>query len=383
MDKKIKEKLGNTSVPPSPELWSKIDASLSAQESKKGIVLLPFLQSYAKYGIAAAIAFLLGGVVTYTMMDSLNGQETPIMATEDTEGNVKDIATDINKEDILYAEEESTENKEEVTNEKTLAANNEQDDTVTEIEEENISTTTTIRFEESSNELVAYDNLFQNYEEELKTYSLSLIENNNEDYILEEEIDAEPVFYRVPLDKNRTGYQGFWFGPEVSYESSFSNGNYYKGQGMGLSFGYDFAKKWGIQSGIRYAMIYKQFTVNSDEGENLSYQSNLSSVHVPLMLRWKHTMVGGRVQRPTSLNVALGVDYGYNKSNDFHQLGGVAAVEYDVFMRNDIMLTFGMRAGFSKNLNYSPIIVPEAVGQYNYQLGIYTALRFKGAGKRK
>ncbi len=158
--------------------------------------------------------------------------------------------------------------------------------------------------------------------------------------------------------------QNKMFGSAIKYAPGMS----YK---AGLLVGYNLSNKVGMQSGINY--IYKNMSYTSRLYDAVNKgKLNLSYVEIPLIVKYKSNWVGPK-NKVNAVNVYTGMSYSYlvraeakmdnqkfshyNKNynaKEFipnHQLNFIAGIEYQIYVRKNLALSFGAEANYGGSAN--------------------------------
>lgn len=458
-DKIINQKISESKIAPSKDLWSKIEAELDEKDNKK-IVLFPFWQNgLFKQVAAAAVIFLLGGITANIFFNdnstSLNGQFSKESNTNNAlinEGQNSNAILKTNSlatNEVVSTENQEVSNSEKITNTNFVSTTATKTATTTTIIRSSNTTKKSNHFgmglvgntpsansnannntlmsnslannstneylsasdynwiydeetgayevvlkqenellnnsflinnavnKNSSNGLLANETNSLDAKKEGETSMMSLIEKEQDEEIETVELNEEEDSYKQFKTKAvKLNYKGFWLGPNVGYESLFVGGVHYPGGSFGVDLGYDFGGSFGIQTGVKYAINSKVVGINNSDGNPVEYKSEMNSVHVPLLFRYKFTKLTQKYSKPLSLNLLAGADYSFIDRKGLHQLGFVVGTEYDIFTQADLMFTIGLRGGVYNNLNRNQIVIPETLTPLNYTLSAYIAIRF-------
>lgn len=374
INKKLQEKLMNYEKTPPKGTFAKIQRRMD--DDKKGIFWLPFV----RYGMAASLAFLVGMGVMYNF--GVNPLKQQINASTDKVEQLT-IENESNPNENKLIESVSL-NKEK-TNDKT--ANNE-GDAPSNVNTANIPSKITKNTaintyadnvdKKNSAQTDIQIQTPKDYEY-VDVYNLYNIKNAFQNNVEIVKVEDDIVNTRFDNTKDRgIGYKGIWLGPSLHYQSKWIAGNHLNGTGFGFDAGIDFTKKWGIQSGVNYMLSLKSYPSINDEGISVQKIEDFSSFTFPLSLRYKKTFFSRKLERPISINTIAGIDYSRLGNLNKHQAGFHVGMEYDIFLKSEMMLTLGTRLQVAHIYNYDPPseFVKGNTNPLHYNLGIYTALRF-------
>ncbi|MCB9257032.1 MAG: hypothetical protein H6579_07880 [Chitinophagales bacterium] len=378
-DKLIKGKLQDLEMSPPPKMFQKIQAGLAKEQPKKrALLFLPFM----KYASAAAVAFLMGMAVMSVMYK----------AKETTATNTEQVNTINNAHVNLALEQEEKNLLEEVSEELVSSTVSNAVLSTKNIEKEKSKTSTAnsltlLSSNAAPSSKIVFSSSSKNEAENaslanlsnMKVYALYSLDSKNPDEISMAKIETDAEFNRFNLSKSRTPYAGLWFGAQLSFQSRFIGGQAFLGNGFGLDFGVNFNERIGLQTALHYSMLSKEFKVEQLDGKYSYELLNLSRIYLPLSLKVKQSYFARGIERPVSFNAYFGGDYAYLPSIAKHEAGVHLGMEYDIFLRPEMMISLGLRAGAGHIFNYpgeASYLQNINSQKLNYSLGIYTALRF-------
>lgn len=375
---KLKQKLINFEQEPSPEVYNRIHEQLHPQ--KKGIFFIWTLPTFVKYGMAASLAFALGMLSMNYFNQSTN---LNTVANQTSQNNNNQSVIDENSEQNVNENANNTSATLSATSLKNstfssfknalLGSVNQNQSKQTYVTQNN-----TLVFSEANNNAISF--LSDPLESpSLTVYSLYNFQNlpSNEIELVKVTEGYKDVRFEPNL-KSRIGYTGFWFGPEISFQSKFIGKTHIMGSGLGLDYGYDFNPVFGLQSGLKFNLLIKDFKMEDAEGKVSHQLVDFSAFTLPLSLRFKKSYFAKNIERPVSWNTYLGMDYTRLSKLKMNQFGAHVGMEYDIFLKPEMMITLGAKVGVSNIPTYeaNPQIWGNGYQKLHTNLGVYTALRF-------
>lgn len=153
------------------------------------------------------------------------------------------------------------------------------------------------------------------------------------------------------LNQNTYGQFGKY---EMAYKVKL--GYYY-----GAELGYDLTNHFGIQAEYHYRSAQGQDYADKIKRKNISRSVDLVYQNIPLIFKFKSPRISGEFDRPSSVNLLLGVQYSmlyYAKQKLNNQelviserfrkndIGVLFGLEYNAFLSNRIFVSTGIRATF-------------------------------------
>ncbi len=213
---------------------------------------------------------------------------------------------------------------------------------------------------------------------------------------------------RSAIEKNITSVKGFHVGFETGLNNSWllhkdnslhpliGNAIHRKfnwGAFYGVSAGYDFSHKFGIEA---------EWIVRSSQGQRyfenrynklpIEGDVDLEYMHVPVMFKYKWTKVGSRSLDPRVMNLVTGIMYSrlldarvtlndyqiddVNRLFNQNELGLLLGFEYDFFVNQNYYLTLGARASISTDVKGFPYYQPKDSETYNVLIGINASFNY-------
>lgn len=400
-DEILRSRLASFEKAPPAGAFEKIKNRIGSKpEEKKPIFLLP---TYVKYGVAASLAFLFGlfamnsywtNNVNKATLAEVNTTSAELAELVETQELTATISENNETIEVSPKNQQASLNKGKVQiqeKEKAIANSNSNAQAST---KQSVNTNTKLVITSSPKEeeepfLFKSDKVVVNVAgvyaqskiqdpNNISVYSLTEFENETDNGVTVVKVDDEYSNTRFESDGSHIGYKGFWFGPNVSFESRGIAKNHFMGNGIGIDFGYDFSPKIGLQTGIRFNMLYKDFKLFDTDGKEYHELVDFSNFTVPVAIKFKKSYFASKVERPVSFNTYLGMDYSRMLKVDKNALGAHIGMEYDIFLRPEMMITIGARGGMSSILNYNPsqAYLQDKYRRVNYNLGVYAALRF-------
>jgi hypothetical protein len=398
-DEILKSRLGAFEKTPPPGMFDKIKSRIETKEDEKKLAFI--FPVFLKYGAAASIAFLFGlfAMNAYLTNDSsksalaeLNSaiepnlalaesQEVTNLSTEAGESNEVDLnikQAGFKKLNVQLQQKANTlaSNIHSFTNENegVLAAISKNKEEAFLFRSDKVVVNVAGIYAQSKSDNDSNNDRIKNS----SVYALADFENEIDNGVTLVKVNDEYGNTRFDSDGSHIGYKGFWFGPNISFESRSLAKYHFMGNGLGLDFGFDLSSKFGIQTGARFNMLLKDFKLFDTDGKEYHELVDFSNVAIPLSLKFKKSYFAAKIERPVSFNTYLGMDYSRMLKIDKNTLGAHLGMEYDIFLRPAMMMTLGARGGISSIMNYSPSqsYLQENYKRVNYNFGVYAALRF-------
>lgn len=160
-----------------------------------------------------------------------------------------------------------------------------------------------------------------------------------------------------------------------------------------VSMGYDFSRKFGIETELIFCSKQGQKYSELRYGKiPIDGEITLEYMSVPLLFKYKMTTMGGKSLNPRALNFIAGLQYSRLKEakislNDLDiknatqpfnrdELGFVLGLEYDIFFSPNYFLTLGTRASISSDIHAFPYFVPQASQTYNVLVGVNASFHY-------
>jgi hypothetical protein len=392
-DKTIKSKLSGFEKTPPAGIFEKIKDRLENSSNKKPPVFV--LPSFVKYGTAASLAFLCGllAMNLYLTKDVKTNNELLSGRIDKKEKSTAEIifnneaigklefsvkSTLKEKSNLQLAKKH---NQDFVNNAEAPigSSSNKNGNSVKITKSQKAQDPFLFQSDKVQIDVAGAHASYQNYEtDKITVYALAVFQNRVDNGLEMVKVDDEYTNTRFEHNKNYSAYTGFWFAPNVSFQSfGFAKYNFV-GNGLGLDLGYDFTPAIGIQTGIKFNRLLKDFNLVDSDGSIYNQTLNYSNVILPLSLKLKKPYFAPNIERPVSLNGYVGIDYARMLHINKNTFGAHIGMEYDIFVRPEMLVSFGARAGLSSIMNYEPseIFLQNSHKRYNYNLGVYAALRF-------
>lgn len=434
-DNKIKELLNQTEVSPSPDVWAGITSKLNQEKTKAPVVVPLFAASWFRYAIAASIAFVLGAFSVYTILqpkinklasdpaieaiETSNPDEAPVVQ-DDAEAiyqannseknipNVNQINTPVNATIASDNEATSNENGTKKSNSSNNMLTNSSGNSTSKsalalaaeayyasnrnagkaeiesYEARQAKDEDFLAYSSGREPLVLdiaaiYGNEIADYVP-IQSYSLSIINTDvPAAYEIKRVADLNPISKDMKK-KSAVGYNGFWIGPSVGFQSLSISKVFMAGGNVGLDLGYDFNNRFGVYTGPSLSFNGLEYDIELGTPDNPlteTIRRDYSALNIPFAFRYKFTYVSGKKGVPKSLNLVNGLEFAYNYGSNFSALGLRTGVEYDLFIQGATTLTFGAKAAILKNIGYNPSVF---LGNtpYSSNFAAYISMRFIG-----
>lgn len=394
-DKAIKSKLDNLEVAPPEGGFAAIQKRLQKPSPEKVAFIWP---TFLKYGLAASFAFLMG-LFTMNWYNNDNAMHTGNAIAESNISNP--ITKDIHAETVSTIAQKETPEIAEVNLLADLATVDEEvfvaSDKVNKIEvipsateaakiqkanglkEKSLEIFTEGKGKVIINVAGVYAAKQLQESENLEVYALYSLENELEEEKIElAKIEKNPTAVRFNNKTDKMGYTGFWFGPSLSGNHLAFGGKNLFGLGLGFDLGYDFSPKFGIQSGVHYKSMVRNIKAFTEVGVPYNDLMDLSNFSIPLALKWKNSYFASNMERPVSFNAYLGGEYARLTKLGENRLGAHIGLEYDIFLKPEMMFTIGVKTGLNHIAGYSPeqAYLQDNYRKVNYAMSFYTSLRF-------
>jgi len=244
----------------------------------------------------------------------------------------------------------------------------------------------------------------------------SIIIQNAPPLIIEKRMAETSVTYndllnyhaRKMLDESVASVKGLHFGIEGGINNSWMlhkdnslhplignkiHRKFDMGTTYGFSLGYDFSHRYGIEA---------EFILKSRQGQEyreLRYgkipvngEVNLDYLLVPVLFKYKWTKASPRSLNPRVLNLIAGIQYGRLRHAEVVQngldlekvselfnrdeLGLLLGIEYDLFVHPKYFLSMGARASISTDAGAFPYFNSEKTGTYNMLIGMNASFNY-------
>jgi len=173
------------------------------------------------------------------------------------------------------------------------------------------------------------------------------------------------------------------------------------GTQYGISLGYDFSHKFGLEvEGVfRSAQGFK-FQESRYNGKLIiTGELDLNYMHIPVLFKYKWSKISARTFNPKVLNLLAGIQYSRLKSVDYtsdwsdfevpddmfnkNELGVTLGLEYDIFLHKNYYLSIGARGTFLSDAGSFPYFNPNKSGTYNYLVGLNVSINYHVGKKQR
>ncbi|HXH20214.1 MAG TPA: porin family protein [Chitinophagales bacterium] len=171
------------------------------------------------------------------------------------------------------------------------------------------------------------------------------------------------------------------------------------GVSCGISAGYDFSNRWGIEAEwIIKSLQGQTYWENRYNKILINGQVNLEYMHLPVMVKYKWTKAGIRSPNPKVLNLVAGVQYsrlrgaevvqngldiaGVKELFNRDEMGLLLGVEYDMFFHQNYYISLGARASIATDARAFPYFNSEKTETYNVLIGATASFNYLLRKKR-
>ena len=362
-DETIKNKLYNYEVEPNAGLWANIEEAIQtdapvAKKNNRSKYFLLLLAFASLIGISATSSFYILNNQSGKVEVKNNSIDASQFAMNYNQANTTSTNVQIANNNLTAAEKYKIEGV-------IIASDNTKHIFITTIAPTNLTIST-----------IAAENRISNYKEVPSMLLTTINKPNNNIAFNQSKQEEEPIFktnhtnskgiylganaqvFTNIIPKNNS--QNKMFGNNVQYTPSFC----YK---AGLIVGYNISNKVALQTGVNYIRKTNSYVGHLYDAVNKG-KLNLSYVEMPLTVKYKTNWVG-KNQKANAVNVFAGLSYAYlvraeammnnqkfkhynNKNYNAkeylpnHQLNFVAGVEYQIYVRKNIALSFGAEANY-------------------------------------
>jgi hypothetical protein len=170
--------------------------------------------------------------------------------------------------------------------------------------------------------------------------------------------------------------------------------NMQAGRQYGIKVGYHFNHRMALELGwIVSSTQGQRFSDNLYGKIPVSGSINLNYTQVPLLFKYKFARMSGLTKQPVSLNVIGGIAYSHLKSSEMNlntdrlenisqmvtrnELGVIVGLEYDVYLYQNLFVTFGTRTAIFADTQLFKGYEKEEARMYNFTLGASAAIHYQ------
>jgi hypothetical protein len=203
--------------------------------------------------------------------------------------------------------------------------------------------------------------------------------------------------------------KGFYVGAEYSYTGTRmfqKNSAFYPllandakytmqtGRQYGIKVGYHFNHRMALELGwIISSTQGQRFSDNLYGKIPVSGSINLNYTQIPLLFKYKFARMSGFTKQPVSLNVVGGFAYSHLKSSEMNlntdrlenisqmvtrnELGVIVGLEYDVYMHQNLFVTFGTRTAIFADTKFFKGYEKDEPRLHNFTVGASVAIHYQ------
>lgn len=166
-----------------------------------------------------------------------------------------------------------------------------------------------------------------------------------------------------------------------------------------LSGGYNFSRKWGMETELTLARQRQTFIDKSNRKIMLEGNINLTYLQFPLLVKYKWSKVSGLTQQPVVMNFMLGPAYtrllqaNYTVNHESfdrkqvnfarNELGMMMGMEYELYLNRHFFIALGARAGISTDIRSFPYVHADRINTLNAFVGLDASLNLHLRGRKK
>lgn len=434
IDEIIKEKLQNFEYEPSGALWERIESTLQPEPStseKPTTSTKSQIYSYMAAFLFFATFFVIylqkdttehAGVQYLTAVDfnlnnrpvynsnsdqtTLNtkrntGSEKSILnntiLTEPDENALVNVVSNSNVQEPVQSETASALQLQNTENISLSASESITDNTIRQLK--NIATTT--------KPIAINSTIPVSDEQNIRSLALSPIVEKTSKYFYDVNYTNEGVtqIYYKDLESynSQIRLKGMSFGVAASYNqtSVLENGNIFKeekpiqsalkfGASKGVSLGYNFSNKFGMQVDYIYNSVQGQNYVLSEENQLVQKTLALYYNQLPVTFKLKVPRISDLTQKPVVVNYIAGLQYG--KLTEYHipqeklytgneelfkqtEISFLLGIDYDVFLSKRSFVTVGARTSISNDISTHEYPLDD-YAKRNFVFGLRASLNY-------
>jgi hypothetical protein len=229
----------------------------------------------------------------------------------------------------------------------------------------------------------------------------------------------EPVRSSNPYDRNDiisgrsinplSHISGFYIGAEYAFTANRmfqKNSAFYPLLGKNAKYSFQQGNQYGIKVGYHFnsrMAMELGWIINSAQGQRysdnlygkipVSGNIDLTYTQIPLLFKYKFARMSGLTKQPVSLNLVGGFAYSHLKASSMsinddriedirdmvtrNELGVIMGLEYDIYVHQNLFVTFGGRAGLFTDTRWFKGFEKEEPSLNNFTMGVSAAIHYQ------